>query len=515
MASILGQRSTTATTGGALVRYAPAIAAALATFGILALYAETVASIVAIWNRSETFAHGYIVVPICLWLAWRKRDVIAATPAHSSVPLLLVVAASGAVWLVMAVADVLGVRQFALAFMLQAAILAVVGLRVGRAIAFPLLFLLFAVPAGEFLVPTMIDRTADFTVAALRLSGVPVYREANHFIIPSGAWSVVEACSGLRYLIASMMIGVVYAAVTYRSPRRRAAFIAASVIVPLVANWLRAYLIVMIGHLSDNTLAVGVDHLIYGWLFFGVVMALLFWVGSFWSEDGSAPRAEARPVASSSSGPAGRFYAVAISAIAVAAVWPMLYTGFERAPSTSVVSLTPLSPAGRWAPAATPPADWVPSYSGFAATMRQGFSADGAAAGVHVAYYRDQRKGRELITSANELVLPHEVRWKEVARGDAIVTIDGAKQPVHRALLLGERNRLVVYRLYWVDGRLTASDYGAKALLAWSRLTGSSGDAALVVVFAVERDERDVAREALEALLPSITRMLAAASETR
>ena len=83
---------------------------------------------------------------------------------------------------------------------------------------------------------------------------------------------MVEACSGLRYLIASLMIGVLYAAISYRSAWRRAAFIAASILVPLLANWLRAYMIVMLGHLSNNTIAVGVDHLIYGWLFFGIVM---------------------------------------------------------------------------------------------------------------------------------------------------------------------------------------------------------------------------------------------------
>ena len=54
-------------------------------------------------------------------------------------------------------------------------------------------------------------------------------------------------------------------------------FVAASILVPIVANWLRAYMIVMIGHLSNNKLAVGVDHIIYGWVFFGIVMLLLFW----------------------------------------------------------------------------------------------------------------------------------------------------------------------------------------------------------------------------------------------
>jgi exosortase len=57
-----------------------------------------------------------------------------------------------------------------------------------------------------------------------------------------------------------------------------------SIAVPVVANWLRAYMIVMIGHLSGNTLAVGVDHLIYGWVFFGVVIMMMFMVGARWAE---------------------------------------------------------------------------------------------------------------------------------------------------------------------------------------------------------------------------------------
>lgn len=518
MASILEDRTTptAVAAGGILVRYAPLLAAALAVAGILVVYAETVASIVSIWYRSETFAHGYIVVPICLWLAWRKRDAIAATPAQPWPPALLAVAAAGALWLVMTTADVLGVRQFALAFMLQAAIVAVVGLAVSRAIAFPLLFLLFAVPAGEFLVPTLIDRTADFTVAALRLSGVPVFREANHFIIPSGAWSVVEACSGLRYLIASVMIGVVYAAVNYRSARRRAAFIAASVVVPLVANWLRAYMIVMLGHLSDNKIAAGIDHLIYGWLFFGVVMALLFWVGSFWSEaeaDESMPRP--KPAVPATNAPAGRFYAIAVAAIVVASVWRPLYAGLERAPSATTVALPPIAASGPWSPAAALPSDWAPDYSGFAAQLRQGFVNRDASAGVHLAYYRDQRKGHELITSGNQLVLAKNDRWKQLSRDIAEVTIEGRPQAVQRSEIAGDRHRLVVYRLYWIDGRVTDSEYVAKALLGWSRLTGRSGDAALVAVFARERDGVDDARDALEALWPSIGRTLEKTRELR
>src|SRR5205814_4717172 len=235
---------------------------------------------------------------------------------------------SGALWLVASAAGASVTAQFALAFMLQAAIVTVVGLQAARVLAFALAFLLFAVPSGEFLVPTLMDWTADFTISALRLSGVPVYREANHFIIPSGAWSVVEACSGIRYIIASLMVGVIYAAVAYHSPRRRAVFVAASILVPILANWLRAYMIVMLGHLSNNKLAVGIDHIIYGWIFFGVVMLLLFWVGSFWQEaavaratDDAVLRAN---VGSMPAAPSRTFFYAALAAMAVAGIWQPL-----------------------------------------------------------------------------------------------------------------------------------------------------------------------------------------------
>ena len=101
---------------------------------------------------------------------------------------------------------------------------------------------------------------------------------------------MVEACSGIRYLIASMTLGTLYAYLNYDSTQRRLLFIALSAIVPIVANGLRAFLIVMIGHHSDMKLATGVDHLVYGWLFFGVVMFFLFSLGALFSEPQDSTR---------------------------------------------------------------------------------------------------------------------------------------------------------------------------------------------------------------------------------
>ena len=78
------------------------------------------------------------------------------------------------------------------------------------------------------MMPKLMEWTAWFTVLALRASGIPVYQEGLQFVIPSGNWSVVEACSGIRYIIASVTVGTLFAYLNYVTLRRRLIFIAIS-----------------------------------------------------------------------------------------------------------------------------------------------------------------------------------------------------------------------------------------------------------------------------------------------
>jgi exosortase A len=250
----------------------------------LVLFRETALAMVGIWSRSDTFAHAFLVPPIVVWLIWRRRDELAQLTVKPAPWVLLPMAAACVLWLLGELANVNAASQFALVSLLVLTVPAVYGLQVAKALTFPLLFLFFAVPLGDFMLSPMMQWTADFTILALQLSGVPVLREGLQFVIPSGSWSVVEACSGVRYLIASFMVGTLFAYLNYRTSWRRAVFMLVSLLVPIVANWVRAYLIVMTGHLSGNTLAVGADHLIYGWVFFGIVIGLMFMIGARWTE---------------------------------------------------------------------------------------------------------------------------------------------------------------------------------------------------------------------------------------
>jgi len=496
------------------------VAVVIAVAAILAAYWGTALSVEAIWRRAETFAHGYVVIPVVLWLVWRIRGALAEVPVEPFWPGLAAVGGAGALWLVAETSGVLGVEQFALLFMIQAAVVTVLGLRFARAIAFPLLFLAFAVPFGEIFVPRLIDWTADFTVLALRATGIPVYREGNNFNIPSGAWSVIEACSGIRYLIAALMGGTLYAYLSYRSPWRRAAFILASIVVPIVANWLRAYMIVMLGHLSGNKIAVDVDHLIYGWLFFGVVILLMFWIGSFWREDDRpAPPVAGAPallVAGDRprSGP-GRLVAVALAVIATAVVWRPIGAAVDARHQPYAPALAPLSAAAGWTPVSPFAPPFKPHYLGARAELEQGFASGPAQVGLYVGYYNGQSQGDEMNASGNVLVTGLETRWKQLGAGRETVAWNGAPADAHRALLGRDLARLAVVRLYWIDGRVTASDYVAKALLAAAKLTGRGDDSAVIVVYAPyahgERGADEAVRRFVESHSPAIQAMLESA----
>jgi exosortase A len=483
---------------------------------VLTVHLGTTESMVAIWRRSETFAHGFLIVPIFLYLVWRERAALAALrPAPFWPALAGIVLAGVAAWLGEHV-NAVSVPQFAMVAMIPLGIWAVFGTATLRALAYPLAFLFFAVPFGEFLMPRLIDWTADFTVAAIAASGVPIYREGNSLWIPSGRWSIVEACSGLRYLIASVMVGVLFAYLSYRTWWRRALFIVASVIVPIIANWLRAYMIVMLGHVSGNRIAVGVDHLIYGWIFFGVVMGLLFFVGTRWREDTAASEGSSQAARQPVSGRwAGPMLPAAVAAAVVIGAGAWFAASARHEGHAVETALAPLSAGNGWEPIAEF-SDWHPDVYGATATLRQSFAKDGARVGLHVALFREQTRESKAITSQNLLVQPDNTRWVQVASGRTTLDARAAPLDVHTAIVSGGQVKLAAYQWFWVDGETTTSRIMATLYQARAVLRGRGDAVAWVVVYASVDDGRraDEARvsDFVAAVRPGLERTLVQAA---
>lgn len=480
---------------------------ALALLAPFFLYLGTAGSLVAIWNSSETFAHGYAILPISLWLIWRRRAVFNAVPARPWAPALLLLAMLGAGWLLARMGEVQVVMQYAFVSMFPVIALAMLGPRLAGALAFPLLFLLLAVPFGEVFVGPLINLTADFTVWAVQATGIPVLRNGTRFELPTGSWSVVEACSGVRYLISSFTLGCLYAYLTYRSTAKRLLFVAVSIVVPIVANGLRAYMIVMIGHLSGMELATGVDHLIYGWVFFGLVMLLMFWVGSFWRDDdepavanASTPVAAATMAGNPAPASTARMAAMCAAVVALTALWP----GFARYNDAANLNPQPvqLSTVAVGWPQVAPFADWTPRWVNPDATYRATFrnSESMPPVALDIMYYRNQRNGKALISSVNTLATSDDA-WHAVGGALRSETLDGQPLPLRETRLNGPTGQILVWQWMSIDGHLTANNYVGKLLQAQAKLRFRGDDGAVVLLSAPVRDNPEAARAALRAFL--------------
>jgi exosortase/archaeosortase family protein len=146
-------------------------------------------------------------------------------------------------------------------------------------ILFPLAFILFCIPIGEELIPALQEVTTDLSMVMLGWSGIPVYRSGLYIEIPQGQFLVAEACSGISFFIASIVIGSLYAYLNMQSAKRRIIFMGISILFPIIANAIRVFGIIITGYLTDMEHAVGADHLIYGWVFFSLVIVCLLGIG--------------------------------------------------------------------------------------------------------------------------------------------------------------------------------------------------------------------------------------------
>jgi exosortase A len=494
---------------------APAAVFALATAASVLLMLPAWSSMAAIWWHTETYTHGMLVPLASVWLAWRERDRLAGLAARPCPAALAPLAACALAALLGQLAGVEALRHFAAVGAVIALFVLCFGPAVSRVLAFPLGFLLFAVPFGDFMMPWLMDRTADFTVGALQLSGVPVLRDGRQFVLPSGNWSVVEACSGLRYLLAAVPVALLQVHLNRRTLRQRLLFIATVIAITLAANWVRAYGIVMLGHVSDMRLAAGVDHLVYGWLFFGVVMAIVFWVEGRMpvTPATSAPgttagaRLEEGPRRSAPDGSSAaaqrrmrQLATLAAAALALLAAAPLAARALQSlgSPRIDLAALQrqlPANPAGD--------SGYRPGYR--AARAAGSGMAPGDAATTWAAFrYQAQHAGGEMIAHGQG-VLPageSDPAWQIARSATATTTAlpgSSAGGAVNEHELTRAGQRWLVWEWFWVDGHVLADARRVKIATAAALLAGRGDESVAFVVWTPLHDGATPARARLAA----------------
>lgn len=462
------------------------------------------AAAVHVWSTSSTFGHGFLILPIVAFLFYRLRHRLAVmTPKAAPLALVPVIGLT-LLWMVADLANVMVVRQFAFIGLWQAIFLLIMGWQVTWACLFPLAYLFLAVPLGSEIIPQLQDITAHIVVQLLRLTGMPVFLDGYYIQIPSGSFLVAEACSGLRFLIVCLALGILVAHLFFRSWAKRLFFVGLCVIVPIIANGMRAYGIIILAHLSDYRLAADVDHIVYGFIFLSIIILVLIGLAALMRDregslDNPPEPAAAQPAprapAAWRQGAQAFFTCLALGVVVLAHSW----TASAKAPPPGGLSVTLQPPAAQppWSAETAPAAaGWQATFNNSDATLHQSYRDDERQVDLHIGYYAYQREGAEAASEANKLVDDGSA-WQVRERRPTVVRLGETTHPIIRLLISHKGEVYLAWYWYRIGGERTNSRLMGKVLEMKAMATGGERSASVVAIAAKVSD--DVA--AAEALL--------------
>lgn len=446
---------------------------------LLILFHRDVADLAFIYWNSTTFGHCLFVPPVIGWLVWQRSSEVRRIAPSAWWPGIVVVAGGAASWFVGAIAGVAFARHLGLVVMLQGAVIAVLGPQVARALLFPLAYMTFLVPFGEFLDAPLQIVTRDIAVPLLHLFGVPAQIDGVLITTPTGYFEVAEACSGAKFVIAMIAYGALVANVCYVSWTRRAAFFAMAMVVPVIANGIRAFATMYAAHLTSVEAATGFDHILYGWVFFALVMAGVLAIGWRWFDrDPDAAWVDVDAIAAM---PVRRADGFRVTA-AVLALATVVYAtgGMLVARADALPAQLHLPDVPGWTRVGIDDAaPWQPYYPNADHRLFGRYSnGRGAVVDLGIAVYAGQREGHELVAFGQGLLREND-RWVKVTDEAPLAT-----GRVERITAPGPVERIVA-TWYRVGGTTTASGARVKIETLKAKLTGGRQSAVAVHLSAV------------------------------
>jgi len=446
-----------------------------------------------------------LIFPAFFWIVWELRSELSTLPIRGSWLGLAGLAGAGLAWLVGEMIFMRVLTDFALIAMIWMAILSVLGYRWLSTLIFPLSFLLFAIPIWDPLVPTLVNWTAKFTFLALQASGIPVYREGAYFVVPSGNWSIADACSGIRYLSTCLMLGVLYAWTMYGSLRKRAIFMAGVIVIGVVGNWVRAYLTIAIAHLSDNRFLRD-GHGTFGWILFAVLLFGYCWLGWTFRDketvetdaDQTARGAGQHPLRFEAQSSGLRTLAACAGMLIVLVAWPLAKTATAPNQQFRAAEVVDIAPQGGWSRVDRSSVEWTPELQNPSRVRVQSFRKGGLHVDVFIGMFQNQTWTSKLVTSVNQFADSDNPAWSQINRGRAVTEFAGGPLEVKTGVVLGRGARVVAWQWYWIDGASIGGDVRAKFQQMLVRFQGKDDISAWIAIFARGDTSADLATKSLE-----------------
>lgn len=221
---------------------------------VLAAYIPTILSLIDGPWQTEQEGHGPMIIAATLWLIWQSRERLKTVPI-SPAPIAgwtALLIGLALMYLARIQQGVLTVETFSLIPVIVGCVLLCAGWRALGVLAFPIGFLLFAVPMPDWLIDSLTVPLKVFisnvVTKVLYAAGYPVAQNGVMIMIGSYQLLVKDACSGMNSIFALSAIGVFYAYAFRWGEKIRSVILLISIIpITIMANFVRVIGLVLIG----------------------------------------------------------------------------------------------------------------------------------------------------------------------------------------------------------------------------------------------------------------------------
>jgi len=250
---------------------------------VIAAYIPTVLGLIDGPWQTEQEGHGPLIIAASLWLVWQSRERLKAAPVSPAPIAGWAMLAMGLVLMFLARLQqgLLTFEMFSLIPVIVGCILLSVGWSTLRVLAFPIFFMLFAVPMPDWIIDAATVPLKVFisnvVTHVLYATGFPVAQNGVMIMIGSYQLLVKDACSGMNSIFALSAIGVFYAYAFRWEEKVRSIILLVSIIpITILANFIRVLTLVLIAYYGGPDLLEGAVHDLTGIGLFVVAIILLF-----------------------------------------------------------------------------------------------------------------------------------------------------------------------------------------------------------------------------------------------
>jgi exosortase len=238
------------------------------------LYADFLNYIVDFWLNDATYTHGFLVLAIIAYLIFLKKNEILNAKLSPSYLMLIPLIIVCSIWLLGYLKSIESLQLLYLPFLIICVCYVIFGKNIAKIILFPILFLFSALPVWGILIPFLQNMTIAVVVPLVKLLGVVPLNLNGHYVnVEVGLFSIEEGCAGLRFFIIALSLSTLYGYLHYaKAILPNLILITVSLLLAIVANWIRVAGIILIAHYTNNiNNSIVQDHGNFGWIIFVII----------------------------------------------------------------------------------------------------------------------------------------------------------------------------------------------------------------------------------------------------